>query len=146
MYLKWRLHAFFDPVCLFVFCVAPLLCQPRVSLRNTHERLLCVVDVVGSGTAEDPYRPRFAPAPPKSGEEPNPNGIIAYNSEVSDDGRLALVEFVARDRSAFAEILAANRQDVKVFEKGKARREDIEREFRKYKKDFDFSTFEVGVP
>src|ERR1700687_2257559 len=34
------------------------------------------------------------------------NGIIGFSYVVSDDGLLALVEFVARDRSAFQPILA----------------------------------------
>jgi hypothetical protein len=86
--------------------VAPALAQRRVHPRNLYERLVCVVEMTGSGlTADDPRRPMFAPLPPAPGEEPKRNGIIAFTYIESDDGRYALVEFVALDRSAFAEIL-----------------------------------------
>jgi hypothetical protein len=52
---------------------------------------------------------------------------------LSDNGHFALVEFVARDRAAFRHILADRRADVKAFEKGRAKRADIEREFRTHK-------------
>ena len=60
--------------------------------------------------------------------------------------QFALVEFVARERSAFAAILADKRGTIRVFEKGKAKREDIEQEFKKFRKDFDLDRFGVMVP
>ncbi len=63
---------------------------------------------------------------------------------VSDDGLLALVEFVAHDRSAFQQILEA--PTVKSFLKGKDKREDVEAEFKKHKKDFDFKLFGTRMP
>lgn len=57
------------------------------------------------------------------------------------------MEFVARDRAAFAEILKDQdaRHDVKVFEKGKTRKADIAAEFSKHKKDFDPDHLGVNV-
>ncbi len=102
--------------------------------------------MVGRGTPDDPRRPLYAPVPnPRAA--PSRQGIIAFSYQLSDDGKFALVELVAANRAAFAAILADRRPDVKVFEKGKARREDIEREFRKYKRDFQLDRFRgVSVP
>ncbi len=47
------------------------------------------------------------------------------------------MEFVARDRKAFQAIL--NDKTIKVFEKGKDKKDDVERELKKFKKDFDLS-------
>ena len=82
---------------LALACVASA--QRRVDPRNTYEPAICVVSVVGTGTMKDPKRPQFAPWPPTGAK--SPNGIIAFSHQVSDEGKLALVEFVARDRSAF---------------------------------------------
>jgi hypothetical protein len=64
----------------------------------------------------------------------------------SDDGKLALVEFVAVDRSAFVGLLADTNPQIKVFIKGQSKREDIETEFKKYKKDFNLDQFGVMMP
>src|SRR5574340_669669 len=113
-----------------------LFAQRKVDLRNTYQRLLCVVPVIGAGTSEDPRRPEFAPVP-KRGQAPDNTGIIAFSWVPSNNGKHALVEFVARDRSAFKAILGDKRADVKWFEKGKAKKADIEQEFRKYRRNFD---------
>jgi hypothetical protein len=63
---------------------------------------------------------------------------------VSDDGRFALVKFVARDRQAFDAIFKD--KSVKVFEKGKDKKEDIDRELKKFKKDFDIEKFGAVRP
>ena len=113
--------------------------------RNTHERLLAIVPCRGSGTFADPVRPMFAPLP----DEMNPasaTGIIAYSFVVSDDGKFALVEFVARTPQAFQAILASKDASVQSFSKGKAKKEDIEAAFKKYKKDFDFNNFGTRMP
>ncbi len=115
--------------------------QQRVDPRNTHERLLCIVPMVGSGTYEDPRRPLYAPLPRRSSGQ---DGILAYAFEVSDDGRFALVEFVARDRSAFAGI--AGDTSVRTFVRGRDKRDVIETEFKRHKKNFDFTRFAVRVP
>jgi hypothetical protein len=129
-----------------VVCLcAPLLAQQqRVDLRNLYERVLCVVPMVGSGTADDPRRPAYAPLPPVPGAKLSRDGIIAYTFQLSDDGTLALVEFVAVERKAFRDLLADTDSRIKVFNKGTDKRADIEAEFKKHKKDFDLDRF--GVP
>ena len=120
--------------------------QRHVDPRNTHVRFLAIVPLIGTGTKDDPIRPAFVPAPPVPGAKPDPNGIIGYTSQMCDDHKHALVEFVARDRSAFKLLTADTRPDVKAFEKGKAKRADIEAEFKKWKKDFELDQVHVRIP
>ena len=125
--------------------VAGAPAQRRVDERDLGERLILVVPVVGAGTAQDPKRPLFVP----THEErvlAGAAGILSYSAVLSDDKKFALVELVARDRKAFEAILKDTRPDMKRFDqqKGGARGEDIELEFRKYKKDFDFKKFREG--
>ena len=135
---------------LFAVSSSGLFAQHRVQMRNMYERLYLVVPMIGAGTLQDPRRPMYAPLPPQpavqAGAQPAASGIIAFSFQESDDGAYALVEVVARDRSAFKEILESQRPDVKVFEKGKDRKDDIEKEFRKHKKDFDLDSLAVSVP
>jgi hypothetical protein len=105
-----------------------------------------VVPMIGTGTSEDPFRPAHVAAPSPPGTPPSPDGILGYTMVLSDDGKHALAQFVARNRSAFKDLLEDNRPDVKVFEKGKSKREDIETEFRKYKKDFDLDQLGQSLP
>ncbi|MDQ6699113.1 MAG: hypothetical protein M3Z36_02880 [Acidobacteriota bacterium] len=114
---------FFVCFCLAV-SLAPLSAQKKVDPRNTYQRLLCVVPMIGSGTKADPRRPEFVPLP-KAGP-PSRTGIIAFSQQISDDRNFARVEFVAADRSAFKDILADKRATVKVFEKGGNSRAQIE--------------------
>jgi hypothetical protein len=83
----------------------------------------------------------FAPLPGTS----SPDGIIAFTFEESDDGRQALVEFVARDRAAFEPIIRDTSSSMKVFREGKDRRDDIEREFRRHKRNFRLDQLRVGA-
>src|ERR1041385_5541037 len=94
-----------------VFSLAVLLASAlsgadvhRVDPRNTYSRVLCVVPMVGKGTTTDPRRPQYAPWPTVPGD--SRTAIIAYSHQVSDDGKFALVEFIARDRKAFNAIFA----------------------------------------
>ena len=114
--------------------------QRSVDPRNLYERLLCVVPMTGSGSWTDPKRPMYAPSPAQM-DSTSRTGIIGYTHVLSDDGQFALVEFVARDAAAFDQILAD--KSIKAFRKGKDKREDIEAEFRKHKKDFSFEKFGV---
>ncbi len=119
---------------LFVLTGAMTMAQRKVDVHNMYERVICVVPMVGKGTFDDPRRPMFAPLPGKEG--PRADGIMAWSFVLSDDGNMAVVEFVARDRSAFKEILSTGRSDVRAFRKGQDQRDDIEQEFRKHRKDF----------
>jgi hypothetical protein len=117
--------------------------QPRVDPRNMYERVLAIVPIVGTGLAEDIKRPMYAPT---LGEmRPNAaTGIIGYTYVESDDHRFALVEFVARDHAALLPIL--NDPFIKAFLKGRDKREDIEKEFKRHKADFSFEHFGVRMP
>ncbi len=124
--------------------------QHKVDARQMYERLLCVVPMVGKGTLDDPKRPMYAPIPSKLSAATR-SGIIAFSHVISDDGKYALAEFVARDRSAFAPIisdiaLASADINIKTFERGKTKQADIEAEFKKHKKDFSFEQLVVRVP
>jgi hypothetical protein len=112
-----------------------------------HERVVAVVPIVGTGTENDPKRPLFVPLPPRQPARgqapvipaPEPgalNNLISWNMVVSDDGRFALVEFIARDRKDLLPVLNANRVDVKAFERGKATKAEIEAELKKHKPSF----------
>ncbi len=141
--MRWA--ALFVTLCTFSVCLSA---QHKVDSRQLYERLYLVVPMTGTGTWTDPKRPLYAPAP----AEINPAsraGIIGFTHVMSDDGQLALVEFVARDAKAFDHILAdvglnVNTK-VKAFRKGKDKRDDIEAEFRKHKKDFNFDTFGMRI-
>jgi len=133
------------PAAVACLCVS-LLAQDRVDRKNLHERVWAVVPMIGTGTADDPLRPAYIPAPSPPGTPVSTDGIIGFTMQLTDDGKHAIVQFVARDRAAFKDLLADKSPDVKVFEKGKAKKDDIEKEFRKFKKDFDLDQMGVALP
>jgi hypothetical protein len=49
-------------VCLYM-AATTASAQPPVSSRNSYERVLAVVPLIGSGTHDDPVRPRPRPKP-----------------------------------------------------------------------------------
>jgi hypothetical protein len=97
--------------------------------------VIAVVPMNGTGKGADAKRPLHAP------ERLSADRIIAFSCEMSDNGQLAICEFVARDRKALVPILSDSRLSGRVFEKGKSRRDDIERELKKHKKDFNIARF-----
>jgi len=129
------------PVCFFALIAPIAKGQQRLDPRQMYERLMCVVPMnAGRGTFDDPKRPMHTPAPSAlRAVAASRTGILGYSYAMSDDGLLALVEFVGRDRSAFQQILADS--TIKCFLKGRDKREDVEAEFKKHKKDFDFTKF-----
>jgi hypothetical protein len=129
-------------VCLFAAtCLG--VAQQRVSPLNMYERVLAIVPLIGKGTAQDPIRPLYAPVPSFT-SPPSRTGILGYTHVLSDDGKFALVEFVARDRSAFSAILADT--TIKVWLKGRDNRADAIAAFQQHKANFDFSHFGVRLP
>lgn len=145
---RWLLGA----LVMAVAGLSGLAGEHRVNARNTYERLLCVVPMVGAGTMSDPRRPLHAPLATLMSPAPLAGavgsglrtGILGYTYQLSDDGKTALVEFVAAQRDAFKDILAD--KTVKAFLKGKDKQGDIEIEFKKHKKDFDIDHFGVRMP
>jgi len=128
--------------CFFAL-IASLLAQSqqRVDSRNLYQRITVILNLRRSCPAVYTLLPVALKAAATSRSR---TAILGFTYVLSDDGKHALVEFVARDRAAFQQILAD--PTVKSFVKGKDKREDIEAEFKKYKKDFDFTHFGVRMP
>ncbi len=127
--------------------------QRRVDPKNIYHRIVCVTPLTGSGTATDPVRPKYAPWPlpvqqdqaPTTRPMPNPQaGIIAFSYVPSDDGRFAIVEFVARSRSAFQPIF--NDPTIQVFERGIVNKTVIEAAVQKFRKNFNLEQFGTVMP
>jgi hypothetical protein len=114
-----------------------LSAQHIVDSHNTYSRIIAVVPMVGAGTPKDPRRPQYAPWPLSKAR--GRTDILSYSHVVSDDGRFAVVEFVALDRKAFQALF--DDKTIKVFEKGKDTKDDINRALKLFKKDFDLTTF-----
>jgi hypothetical protein len=147
-----------------LLALAAVVCaQRRVDPRNTYYRVICVVPMVGQGTQDDPKRPMYAPKPSETAAAQSTaeraastaknagkpvfvrTDILAYTQQPSDDGKFALVEFVAQDPAAFRALLGD--RDVKAaFDKGKHKKEDIEKELKKYKHDFTLDNFGAVMP
>ncbi len=91
--------------------------QHRVDLGSSHERIVLVVPMLGTGTWADPKRPMFAPVASQIGRDKS--GILAYYHEPSDDGKSAIVVLVAQDRSAFKTILSSAKANpsIQVFDR-----------------------------
>jgi hypothetical protein len=114
--------------------------QHAVDPTQGFHRLICLVHLTGSGTLDDPMRPEYAPAP---GSAHSRAGIIAWAFQVTDDGTMAIVHFVAVDRRAFASIFADTRPEIRVFEIGKDTRTQIEAEMGMYKAGFSLDKLKV---
>jgi len=129
-------------VCLVIASV-PAFAQPRVQWMNRYERVLVIVPMIGSGTAVDPIRPKHLPV--LSAEASlSSTPFLGFSVQVSDDGKYALVELVAHDKSAFQDILGD--ASIKAFLKGRDGRDVAEAEFKKYKKNFSIANFGVRIP
>lgn len=110
-----------------------------------YHRIICVVPIIGSGTAKDPKRPLFAPFGPGDDAAPPLNTrakvqpdrrIIAFQSVPTDDGKAAIVMFMARSCEAFQPIFNDSRV-IEKFERKNIRERDLVIALRKYKKNFD---------
>jgi hypothetical protein len=77
-------------------------------------------------------------------EEKQPR-IIAYSFEESDDGKFAIVEFVAKDRQAFEEIVRSGRSDVRVFQKESLDKATSLPDLRRFKRDFELKSKGLAV-
>jgi hypothetical protein len=98
--------------------------------------------MVGAGTSEDPRRPEYAPLPNST---TSADGIIAFSYQVSDDGQFALVEFVARNRAAFKELLADNNPAIKCSSKARQTVRYHSR-FPKTEEDIDVESLRAVAP
>ncbi len=134
--------------------LASVVCaQHSVDPKNLYHRIICVTPLTGSGSATDPVRPKYAPWPlpiqQMGTPVPNPaiqnqGAIIAFSYVLSDDRQSAIVEFVARSRSAFTAIL--NDSSIQTFEEGTVTRAVIEAALQKYRKNFSLDQFGTVMP
>ena len=120
--------------------VGVVCAQHSVDPRNTYHRVICVVPMIGSGTAADPRRPQYAPAPGSA----LPDGIIGFTQVPTDDGKFAIVEFVARTRKALLPIL--DDTTITSYEKGLQSATAIETALQSRKKGFSLLQFEAVMP
>lgn len=118
---------------LALLCASLLSAQDRVDIRQLHERIIAVVPIVGAGTYEDPKRPLFAP----SKNERSESAIESFSWQPSDDGKYAIVEFVARDRQAFKHILSDARV-LKTIERSSSKKDQDTRDLKQFRKDWSF--------
>lgn len=114
---------------------APQAISHAVDPSNRYHRVICLVHLTGSGAKGDPKRPEYAPAAFDSARA----GIIAWSMQLTDDGTMAIVHYVAVNRNAFASILADTRPEIRVFEIGRDKPAAIEAEMQKYKANFTLS-------
>lgn len=119
--------------------------QRRVDPAAMYHRVYAVVPIIGTGTQGDPLRPMFIQAPPDPKAAPAAvahAGILAYQMQMSDDGKFALVEYVAATRADLLPVITSTAAGAAaVFERANATQAQIEAEFQKYKKDFTLGMF-----
>jgi hypothetical protein len=147
---------FFRPLFAIAILITGISAQVRrLEPNQAYERIICIVPIIGAGTAEDPRRPMFTPADPAKerfdriraeGASERPDfGIMAFTFQESDDGRRAIVEFVARSHDAFRPILNSGRADVRVFRRGRVAKAELLTELRRVKRSFDLDNFGVAA-
>jgi hypothetical protein len=117
--------------------------RPRVSPQNSYERLIAIVPMIGTGAPEDPRRPMFTPA---NGVDGSRQGLLGFSFQISDDENYALVEFVGMNRAAFKEILAEAKSGVKIFQRGKFKKEDLATAWGLHKREFNLENLGVRLP
>lgn len=116
-----------------------------------YERIYAIVPMVGSGTAADPQLPMFIPAPQPRAVG-NRTGILAFNSVISDDGTVALVEIVAATKADLAPVKAqitaqsALTPSIQLFDRASTSPLVVQAAFQPLKKSFDITKFMVVVP
>jgi len=119
--------------------------QRKVDATSMYHRVYAVVPIIGTGTKTDPFRPLFIAAPPVTPTATPTSaihtGILAYQMQMSDDGKSALVELVGATRADLLPVITSIAAGVAVFERGNATQAQIEAEFQKYKKNFTLSLF-----
>jgi hypothetical protein len=137
---------------LMAIYITSLSAQNRVAPEMLYHRVWAVVPMIGKGTAEDPRQPMFVPSPQErkaqadgaervylaTGKRPDPQppAILGYTMQLSDDKQSALVEFIGASPQALVFITQSKAPGVKAFERGKATRQEVEAEFRKFRRDF----------
>lgn len=136
----------------------------RVPVEALGERLLAVVPLIGTGTPTDPWRPKHtplalnpavlqalardgkaAPLPSDKHEDriaAEKTTIRSYAFLPSSDGKRAIVEYVARDRAAFAGIIAD--REVEILDRKKLEDPAELERIRKIRPGFEPNTFRAA--
>ena len=97
-----------------------LFAQRSVPPEFMYHHVYAVMPLVGSGTYLDPKRPMLVPAPPSpskaqaqpqalaqvQGQANTRPDLLGFTFQMSDDGKLALVEFVFQSPLAYQNFLA----------------------------------------
>src|SRR5262249_32819805 len=96
----------------------------RVSSQVMYHRVYAVVPIVGSGSADDPKRPMFAPTAKEMAADHS--GVIGYQMLLTDDKTRAIVEFVGTSRKDLMPIINSTAPGVIVFERGKVSAATVE--------------------
>ena len=95
--------------------------------------MIVVVPVAGAGTYADPKRPVFLP--PRAGDVKLGAGWVSWSWQPSDDGRFAVVEAAFRNPAA-AKVALRNVPLLAAFDRHSSKRADVERDIRRFRKDF----------
>jgi hypothetical protein len=98
--------------------------------------------LTGSGKSGDPILPEYVP---KASDAPSRDGIIAWSSQLTDNGQMVIIHLVAANHAVFAAILADTRPEVKVFEIGKTPRATIESALATVKANFNLDSLRLVV-
>jgi hypothetical protein len=118
--------------------IFPVYAQHAVDPAQRYHRLICLEHLNGSGQKGDEIKPDYVPSGATSRE-----GIIAWGMQLTDDGKMAIVQYVAVNRHALDTILADTRPEIKVFEIGHDKPAIIEAFMQQHKKDFSLENFRV---
>ena len=105
----------------------------KVDPQLTHERIIAIVPMVGLGTVKNPKHPLFSDL----------DGLTGFTAEISDDGRFALVEFVATE-SKFLTTIATSGQ--RQERKDSPNKDAVLEEFKRYKRNFKPERFGLTIP
>ena len=105
----------------------------KVDPQLTHERIIAIVPMVGAGTIKNPKHPLYSDL----------EGLTGFTAEISDDGRFALVEFVAKE-SKFLTPLANSGQ--RQERKDSPNKDAVLEEFKRYKRNFKPERFGLAIP
>ncbi len=110
----------------------------RVDPGQMYHRVYAIVPMIGTGTKDDPKRPMFIPPPTQVPTSAVHTGVIGFQMWLSDDGTMALVEFVGATPLDLQPIVTSTGQNVTAFARGKTTQADVETAFQQYKKGFKF--------
>jgi len=121
-------------VLVFPAC-SPLSAQKGTSPRYGQERLLIVCPLIGDGSYANPRRPMFTPSRGQTTQ------FTGFHWVLADNGRLAIVEITAKSRAAFISILSDRTPEVRVFDRARDKKDDVERELKLLKRDFTLERF-----